>query len=32
MPDLVLQDFDGERFDMASRRGRKVILIAWASW
>ena len=32
MPDLVLQDFDGDAFDVASRRGRKVVLIAWASW
>jgi hypothetical protein len=32
MPDLVLQDFDGERFDMASLRGRRIVLIAWASW
>jgi hypothetical protein len=32
MPDLVLWDFDGDVFDMASLRGRKVVLIAWASW
>src|SRR6266567_766927 len=32
MPDLVLPDFDGNAFDLASRRGRKVVLIAWASW
>jgi hypothetical protein len=32
MPDLVLQDFDGDAFDVASVRGRKVVLIAWASW
>ena len=32
MPDLVLPDFDGNAFDMASLRGRKVVLIAWASW
>ena len=32
MPDLVLQDFDGNAFDMASVRGRKVVLVAWASW
>ena len=32
MPDLVLQDFDGDAFDLASLRGRKVVLIAWASW
>jgi hypothetical protein len=32
MPNLVLSDFDGDAFDMASLRGRKVVLIAWASW
>jgi hypothetical protein len=32
MPELVLRDFDGDAFDVASRRGRKVVLIAWASW
>jgi hypothetical protein len=32
MPDLVLPDFDGNAFDVANRRGRKVVLIAWASW
>ena len=32
MPDLVLPDFDGEAFDIASLRGRKVLLLAWASW
>ena len=32
MPDLVLPDFDGNEFDLASVRGRKVVLIAWASW
>jgi len=32
MPDLVLRDFDGNTFDLASLRGRKVVLIAWASW
>ena len=32
MPDIVLPDFDGGRFDMASLRGRKVLLLAWASW
>src|ERR1700716_2961110 len=32
MPGLVLQDFDGDAFDLASLRGRKVVLIAWASW
>jgi hypothetical protein len=32
MPDLVLSDFDGGAFDVASVRGHKVVLIAWASW
>jgi hypothetical protein len=32
MPDLVLEDFDGNPFDLAGMRGRKVVLIAWASW
>jgi hypothetical protein len=32
MPDLVLPDFDGNTFDFATLRGRKVALIAWASW
>ena len=32
MPALVLPDFDGGAFDVASLRGKKVVLIAWASW
>jgi hypothetical protein len=32
MPELVLRDFEGDAFDLASLRGRKVVLIAWASW
>jgi hypothetical protein len=32
MPELVLADFDGGAFDVSSVRGRKVVLIAWASW
>jgi len=32
MPELVLPDFDGIPFDFASRRGRKVVLVAWGSW
>jgi hypothetical protein len=32
VPELVLRDFDGDAFDVASLRGRKVVLIAWASW
>ena len=32
MPDLVLPTFDDGAFDVASLRGKKVVLIAWASW
>jgi hypothetical protein len=32
MPDLVLSDFDDGAFDVATLRGRKVVLVAWASW
>jgi hypothetical protein len=32
MPELVLRDFHGAVFDLASLRGRKVVLLAWASW
>lgn len=32
MPGLVLDDFDGNAFDLATLRGRKVVLLAWASW
>jgi hypothetical protein len=32
MPELVLQGFGGDAFDLASLRGRKVVLMAWASW
>ena len=31
-PELVLPDLDGEPFALSSLRGRKVLLIAWASW
>ena len=31
-PDLVLDDFDGRTYELASSRGRKVLLLAWASW
>jgi hypothetical protein len=31
-PDLVLSDFDGHAYDFAGARGRKVLMIAWASW
>jgi hypothetical protein len=32
MPPLVLPDFDGTSYDLESSRGRKVLLVAWASW
>jgi hypothetical protein len=32
MPPLVLPDFDGTTYDIESSRGRKVLLVAWASW
>jgi len=31
-PDLVLSDFDGKPFDFAALRGKKALLIAWASY
>jgi hypothetical protein len=31
-PPLVLPDVHGEPFDLASLRGTKVLLLAWASW
>ena len=31
-PDVVLPDRHGELFDLASLRGTKVLLLAWASW
>jgi hypothetical protein len=27
-----LHDFDGGSFDVSTLRGRKVVLVAWASW
>ncbi len=32
MPDVVLPDFGDQPFDVATLRGRKVLLLAWASW
>jgi hypothetical protein len=32
LPRLVLDDFEGNAFDFATVRGRKVVLVAWASW
>ena len=31
-PDLVLPDFEGETFDLASLRGQKVVLVAWSPY
>jgi hypothetical protein len=31
-PELVLPDVDGQLFDLATLRGTKVLLLAWASW
>jgi hypothetical protein len=32
LPDITLPDFSGNAFDLASLRGRKVLLVAWASY
>ena len=32
LPEIALPDFDGRTFEVASLRGRKVLLLAWASW
>ena len=31
-PELELPDADGNPFKLSSLRGKKVVLIAWASW
>jgi hypothetical protein len=31
-PDLTLPTIDGDAFHLSSLRGRKVLLVAWASW
>jgi hypothetical protein len=31
-PDFTLPDFAGRPFPFGSLRGRKVVLVAWASW
>ena len=31
-PELVLPDVDGAPFSLATLRGTKVLLVAWASW
>ena len=32
VPDLELPDIDGNPFSLAALHGRKVLLVAWASW
>lgn len=31
-PELVLPDASGDEFALSSLRGRKVVMVAWASW
>lgn len=31
-PELTLPDVDGQAFSLSAMRGRKVIMVAWASW
>lgn len=31
-PDFVLPDLDGHHHTLAAERGRKVLLVSWASW
>src|SRR4051812_14989314 len=31
-PDLVLPSIEGQKFELRSLRGQKVVLVAWASW
>jgi hypothetical protein len=31
-PDLTLPTWQGEEFQLSSLRGRKVLLLSWASW
>jgi hypothetical protein len=32
LPPIVLTDVDGRPFDLASLRGEKMLIAAWASW
>jgi hypothetical protein len=32
LPDLELPDLEGRPFRLSSLRGRKVVMVAWASW
>ena len=31
-PDLTLPQLDGSEFSLSSLRGRKIVMVAWASW
>lgn len=31
-PDITLPDLDGNQFSLSSFRGRKVVIVSWASW
>jgi hypothetical protein len=31
-PDLTLPQPDGSEFSLSSMRGRKIVMVAWASW
>jgi hypothetical protein len=31
-PELTLPDWQGQEFQLSSLRGRKVLLVTWASW
>ena len=31
-PDLVLPDYQGNRFHLSSLRGQKVLIVTWSSW
>ena len=31
-PDIMLPDLDGQPFSFSSLLGRKVVMVAWASW
>lgn len=31
-PEITLPDFDGNEFSISSLRGRKVVIVSWASW
>jgi hypothetical protein len=31
-PEITLPDLDGNEFSISSLRGRKVVIVSWASW